>query len=79
MALEASGNEALREACAAVFRGWETRIAGRLMRETPGTARAERLGRAAVALVEGALLLAKTHRSTQSLKDAEALLEQILG
>ncbi|GAA3045502.1 TetR/AcrR family transcriptional regulator [Streptomyces roseofulvus] len=64
VALEtASTNDPLQEACSEVYTSWETALRARLA----GHPEADDLAVTILALVEGALLLARTHRSTEPL------------
>lgn len=65
----ASSNEALREASRAVFDGWQSRVATRLIGAGVSTARARRLATFAVASLEGAIMLARVSRSARPLRD----------
>jgi TetR/AcrR family transcriptional regulator, lmrAB and yxaGH operons repressor len=79
VALEAaSAAPALRKACAAVFAAWETDLAARLRAESPRPD-PQRLARAVLGTIEGALLLAKTKASAEPLRDAELTLDALLG
>jgi len=80
VALEAaSAAPALRKACAGVFAGWEADLAERLRAESPRRPDPERLARAILGTIEGALLLAKTKASAEPLRDAELTLDALLG
>jgi TetR/AcrR family transcriptional repressor of lmrAB and yxaGH operons len=69
VALEVSdSNEPVREVCAAHFSGWEASIASRLMAAGMHEAMARPVATFALAAVEGALLLARTQRSTRPLE-----------
>ncbi|PQM48248.1 putative HTH-type transcriptional regulator YxaF [Mycobacterium talmoniae] len=65
----ASSNEPLRQASDAVFVAWRTRVADQLIGEGVKPAEARRLSVFAVASLEGAIVLARTQRSTQPLRD----------
>jgi len=80
VALEsASAAPALRKACAGVYAAWETDLAARLRAESPRRPEPERLARAVLGTIEGALLLAKTKASVEPLRDAELTLDAMLG
>ena len=80
VALEAASvAPGLRRACNDVFTSWEAYLAERLRRESPRLAEPERLARALLGILEGALLLSKTRASTEPLKDAELALDALLG
>jgi TetR/AcrR family transcriptional repressor of lmrAB and yxaGH operons len=71
-ALEASaGSPQLAGACARVFERWTELLAERLRQERPRIASPERVARTVLALIEGALILARARRSTEPLRDAE--------
>lgn len=71
-ALEASaGSPELAAACAQVFERWTELLAERLRRERPRIAAPERVARTVLALIEGALVLARARRSAEPLRDAE--------
>jgi AcrR family transcriptional regulator len=78
-ALEVSDEApALAAACAQVFESWTEVLTERLRRERPRVANPERLARTVLALVEGALLLARVRRSVEPLRDAEVALGALL-
>jgi TetR/AcrR family transcriptional repressor of lmrAB and yxaGH operons len=78
-ALEASEDApALAAACAEVFEGWTVVLAERLRKERPRVAAPERLARTVLALLEGALLLARVRRSVEPLRDAEVAIGTLL-
>jgi TetR/AcrR family transcriptional regulator, lmrAB and yxaGH operons repressor len=80
VALEsASASPGLRRACDEVFASWEAYLAERLRQESPRRAEPERLSRALLAILEGALLLSKTRASVEPLRDAELSLDALLG
>lgn len=65
----ASSNEALRQATQAVLASWQSRVAAELIGAGVPTAQARRLATFAVASLEGAILLARAHRSTRPLRE----------
>jgi TetR/AcrR family transcriptional repressor of lmrAB and yxaGH operons len=78
-ALEVSGQSpVLAAACAWVFQSWTEVLAERLRRERPRLANPERTARTVLALIEGALLLARVRRSVEPLRDAEVALGVLL-
>jgi TetR/AcrR family transcriptional regulator, lmrAB and yxaGH operons repressor len=78
-ALEASDEApALATACAEVFERWTVVLADRIRRERPRIAAPERLARTMLALIEGALLLARVRRSVEPLRDAELAIGTLL-
>ena len=80
VALEAaSAAPELRQACADVFTSWEAYLADRLRLESPRRPQPERLARALLGILEGALLLSKTKASVEPLRDAEVALDALLG
>jgi TetR/AcrR family transcriptional repressor of lmrAB and yxaGH operons len=80
VALEsASASPGLRRACDEVFLSWEDYLAERLRKESPKRAEPERLARALLGVIVGALLLSKTRASVEPLRDAELTLDALLG
>ena len=78
-ALEASSDSpALTAACAQVFERWTELLAGRLRQERPRIASPERVARTVLALIEGALVLARARRSTEPLRDVEQAIGVLL-
>jgi TetR/AcrR family transcriptional regulator, lmrAB and yxaGH operons repressor len=78
-ALEASLDcPGLTTACAQVFERWTELLAGRLRQERPRIASPERVARTVLALIEGALVLARARRSTEPLRDAEQAIGVLL-
>ncbi|MFJ1705530.1 TetR/AcrR family transcriptional regulator [Kitasatospora sp. NPDC088346] len=79
VALEvAAGNEALRRICADAYGGWQRALADRLAHEGRDRAAAEASAEAALALIEGALLLARVQRSRIPLDRAARTAELVL-
>jgi Tetracyclin repressor-like, C-terminal domain len=74
----ASSNEALRQACQAVFDSWRSRVAARLVGEGVKPAQARRLAMFAVASLEGAIMLGRVQRSTQPLRDTGRIVAETL-
>jgi len=68
----------LAAACAQVFERWTDLLAGRLRQERPRIASPERVARTVLALIEGALILARARRSTEPLRDAEQAIGVLL-
>ncbi|MBF6090391.1 TetR/AcrR family transcriptional regulator [Nocardia cyriacigeorgica] len=68
VALDAADSEPIRAACAGGFESWRVTIAEYLRAKGIGAERAEQLSTVALAMVEGALLLAKTNRDTAPLR-----------
>ena len=78
-ALEASSDSpGLTAACAQVFERWTELLAGRLRQERPRIASPERVARTVLALIEGALVLARARRSIEPLRDAEQAIAVLL-
>ena len=76
VALEtAASHDTLQEACAEVYADWEALLRARLAHRPD----AEDLAVTVLALVEGALLLARTHRSREPLDRVARRLEALLG
>ncbi|HZX40298.1 MAG TPA: hypothetical protein VFE93_00585, partial [Myxococcaceae bacterium] len=65
-------------ACAEVFERWTAVLADRIRQERPRIAAPERLARTVLALIEGALLLARVRRSAEPLRDAELAIGMLL-
>ncbi|WP_327150193.1 TetR/AcrR family transcriptional regulator [Nocardia sp. NBC_01329] len=77
VALEISGtNDTVRQACAQVYSRWTEAI--RIVLRAAGHRDAEDLAVALLALVEGALLLARTHRSRDPLDRAARVARTLL-
>jgi len=67
--LEMAGDsEPIRAVCSRIYAGWARVIAERLIAEGMASDRAERLATVALAAIEGALLLARAHRSRAPLE-----------
>ncbi|MDT0329015.1 TetR/AcrR family transcriptional regulator [Nocardiopsis lambiniae] len=76
---ERGGNERLREICAAVYAGWERALADRLVVEGRSRPEADTAAEAALAQVEGALLLARTRHDRAPLDRAARAVETLLA
>ncbi|MEU6234939.1 TetR/AcrR family transcriptional regulator [Kitasatospora sp. NPDC047058] len=77
--LEVAGsNEALRAVCAEVYASWQAVLADRLAAEGFGPAEAETASAQALALLEGALLLARVRRAPHPLEDARHAVRHLL-
>lgn len=64
VALEVAGtNDAIQEVCSSAYTGWEKVLANRFAEY--GCDNAERLASATLAIAEGAMLLARAHRSRE--------------
>lgn len=74
----ASTNDALRAASAAVFDSWRSRVAAQLVTEGVAPAHARRLATFVVASLEGAIMLGRTQRSTQPLRDTARIVAETL-
>lgn len=74
----ASTNDALRAASAAVFDSWRSRVAAQLVSKGVAPAHARRLATFAVASLEGAIMLGRTQRSTQPLRDTGRIVAETL-
>ncbi|WP_026400506.1 TetR/AcrR family transcriptional regulator [Actinomadura rifamycini] len=80
VALEAAaGDGALQRACADVYRGWERALADRLVADGRSPARAGDLAGALLALIEGALVLARAQRSRAPVERARRAVRPLLG
>ena len=79
VALEAAASsDRIHEVCAAAYRGWQRLIEERLVAMGLDGARAEQLSTFVLAAIEGALLLAKAHRSAEPLRRVGAELQAML-
>lgn len=79
VALEvAETNEPVREVCAAHFEAWEASIASRLRAAGMHEAMARPVATFALSALEGALLLARTQRSTQPLEMVSDMLQSLI-
>ena len=75
--LEGDRSPAAREQAAAAFARWEQLYAGALERRGVGAARARSLATLAVASIEGAVVLARAHRSAEPLRRVARELEDL--
>ncbi|GAA1412106.1 TetR/AcrR family transcriptional regulator [Kitasatospora putterlickiae] len=79
VALEvAGGNEGLRQVCAEVYAGWQRVLAQRLTAEGFEAAEADVAAGQALALLEGAVLLAQVRRSVEPLLDASHAVRHLI-
>ncbi len=79
VALEASaGPPELLDACAAVFDGWEKALAARLEAEGLEKRRAREAAASILAVLEGALMLAKARRDTRPMERAAEAMVAVL-
>jgi AcrR family transcriptional regulator len=74
----ASTNDALREATRAVFDSWCSGVASQLTGEGVRSAYAHQLATFAVASLEGAIMLSRTQRSSQPLRDTGRIVAETL-
>ncbi|MDH6708909.1 TetR/AcrR family transcriptional repressor of lmrAB and yxaGH operons [Kitasatospora sp. MAA19] len=80
VALEVAGtNEPLRAVCAEVYESWQRVLAGRLETEGFRPAEAATAAGQALALMEGAVLLASVRRSREPLDHAQHAVRHLLG
>ncbi|MEV6978382.1 TetR family transcriptional regulator [Kitasatospora sp. NPDC093806] len=78
--LEVSGsNETLRQVCAEVYASWQRVLAERLTAEGFEAAEADVAAGQALALLEGAVLLAQVRRSVEPLNDATHAVRHLIG
>ncbi|MFC1437788.1 TetR/AcrR family transcriptional regulator [Streptacidiphilus sp. N1-10] len=76
VALEtAAGNDLLQEACAEVYSSWETALRAQLASRQD----ADDLAVTILAMIEGALLLARAHRSRRPLNSVARQIRVLLG
>lgn len=77
VALETSAsNDAIQEACSAAYSGWHKTLRDRL--EADGRADADDLATLLLALLEGAMLLARAHRSIEPLAAVTRAVDRLL-
>ncbi|MDX1993422.1 MAG: TetR/AcrR family transcriptional regulator [bacterium] len=70
VALEtAATNERLREECHRIYAGWQAAFADKLRSGGMSDERAERLASVMIAMLEGGIILCRTSRSPQPLRD----------
>lgn len=74
----ASTNDAMRQACSNAFAEWQKLIATPFARLGLSSAEASACAAFALSALEGAIILARTHRSTAALKQAGPLVEAAL-
>ena len=75
----ASTSEPIRGACSLVYADWTRVLAERLIAEGRTPERAEELATALLAMIEGALLLARTHRTVAPLQAISAVIPAVLS
>ncbi|MEV0535717.1 TetR/AcrR family transcriptional regulator [Kitasatospora sp. NPDC050463] len=75
----AGGNEVLRRVCAEVYGSWQRVLTERLVADGFGPAEAETASGQALALLEGAVLLARVRRDRRPLEDARHAVRHLLG
>ncbi|MCC7539466.1 MAG: TetR/AcrR family transcriptional regulator [Deltaproteobacteria bacterium] len=69
VALEAaSASPAIREVCAGVFAEWDALLVARLERDGIRGKKARKLGAVILSALEGAMILCRTHRTTEPLE-----------
>ncbi|MCW2876897.1 MAG: putative transcriptional regulator, TetR family [Sphaerisporangium sp.] len=77
VALElAASNDAVQKVCSAAYTSWEAALHDRLISD--GHPDAEDLATTVLALIEGGLLLARTHRSRQPLTRVSRMIKTLL-
>lgn len=72
----ASSNDAIRQVCSAMYASWEQALRDRLLGY--GCPDAGELATTVLALIEGALILARTHRSREPLARAQRAIARLL-
>ncbi|WP_329486021.1 TetR/AcrR family transcriptional regulator [Kitasatospora sp. NBC_01246] len=78
--LEVAGsNEPLRRVCAEVYASWQLVLTERLTAQGFGPAEAETASGQALAVLEGAVLLARVRRDRRPLEDARHAVRHLLG
>ena len=79
VALEAaSTNERLNTACRQVYQQWQAVIEEKLLTDGYSSARSKQLASVTISLIEGAIILSRTERTTTPLQNAAAELELLL-
>lgn len=77
VALEtAATNDAIQQACSAAYRDWHNTLRDRL--EADGRADADDMATFLLSVLEGAMVLARTHRSTEPLDAASRVVNTVL-
>ena len=80
IALEtASSNERLREECRRIYDGWQAAFADKLRAGEIPDARARRLATLIISAIEGAIILCRTQRSPQPLRDVAEEIALLVG
>lgn len=74
----ASTNERLNTACRQAYQEWQTVIEKKLLDDEYSSARSKQLASVIIALIEGAIILSRTERSTLPLLNAATELEFLL-
>lgn len=74
----ASRNDAIQQACSAAYTAWERALRDRLLGYGYDDGDAGEAAAAVLALIEGALILARTHRSREPLTRAKRVAAQLL-
>jgi TetR/AcrR family transcriptional repressor of lmrAB and yxaGH operons len=75
----ASDSELIRTICSRIYAGWARVIAERMIADGVAPDRAEQLATVALAGIEGALLLARAHRSTAPLEAMASTLPHLVA
>lgn len=77
VALETSAtNDAIQQACSAAYTDWHKRLRDKLVAD--GRADADDMATFLLSVLEGAMLLARTHRSTEPLEAASRVVNSVL-
>jgi TetR/AcrR family transcriptional regulator, lmrAB and yxaGH operons repressor len=80
VALEtAATNERLREECHRIYAGWQTAFADKLRIGGMSDERAERLASVIIATLEGGIILCRTSRSPQPLRDIAQVMAALIS
>lgn len=79
VALEsASTNDQLRAACHQAYQSWQDVLAQKLRQGSYGEARARRIAAVIISALEGAIILSRSQRSPQPLRDVAEEIEALL-
>lgn len=74
---QAARSPAVQKVCSDHYRGWEELIAGRILARSGDPEKARSLALVVLSAIEGALLLARTHHSTEPLDAVGAAMAEI--
>jgi TetR/AcrR family transcriptional repressor of lmrAB and yxaGH operons len=75
----AATNDVLQEICGGIYARWQRALAGSFLTDSHAAADAEDLAATALALIEGALVLARASRSHLPVEQAGRRLAKLIG